>query len=124
MWTRYSCTHLVFADCDNPTYGGNAKGSCCVLPFIYKDTLFDKCTKNDHTKNWCSTTSNYDLDGEWGNCVGEYIQYHTHRQGRTLQFCLGGGVNKLWTDCTVKIFWDRLSSTKHNFLSHLGYYEN
>ena len=26
-----------------------------------------------------------------------------------------GGVNTLWTDCSVKIFLDRLSSTKHNF---------
>eukprot|EP00794_Sanderia_malayensis_P006875 gene6875-7650_t len=66
-------SNLIVFECDHPTYGGNGKGGCCSFPFIYKDTLFNNCTKNDHTKNWCATTSNYDLDGQWGNCVAKPI---------------------------------------------------
>ena len=69
MSTSLLIESFTVLDCDNPTVGGNANGACCVFPFIYKDTLYDKCTRHDHTKQWCSTTSNYDLDGEWGNCL-------------------------------------------------------
>ena len=35
--------------------------------------------------------------------------------GSHIEILFGGGVNMLWTDCSVRIFLDRLSSTKHNF---------
>ena len=40
------------------------------------------------------------------NLAGEHIE---------ILFVWGWGVNTLCTDCTVKIFLDRLSTTKHNF---------
>ncbi|XP_032230889.2 uncharacterized protein LOC5506570 isoform X2 [Nematostella vectensis] len=52
------------------TYGGNSNvGKCCSLPFIFRDTVYDKCIKHTHTGNmWCATTPNYDQDRTWGFC--------------------------------------------------------
>jgi len=53
------------------TEGGTSKGACCVFPFIYHGTQYFECTDKDIKKPWCATTSNYDIDGMWGHCLGE-----------------------------------------------------
>ena len=50
------------------TFGGNARGANCVFPFKYKGKMYNKCTKVNHNKLWCSTTADYDKDKKWGNC--------------------------------------------------------
>lgn len=51
---------------------GTSKLSCCVLPFIYKGVQYESCTPEDHDQPWCSLTENFDLDGDWGRCVGMF----------------------------------------------------
>ncbi|XP_031566262.1 uncharacterized protein LOC116301362 [Actinia tenebrosa] len=66
-----ACIH---APCSEPfcvqTYGGNVgSGKCCALPFIFQDTVYDKCITHANTGGmWCSTTPNYDQDKSWGFC--------------------------------------------------------
>ena len=51
------------------TFGGNAGGAPCYFPFQYEDVIYHTCTVvNNNGVLWCSTTSNYDEDNEWGNC--------------------------------------------------------
>ena len=52
------------------TTGGNANGANCTFPFQYKGKQYSACTRADHTKLWCATTSNYAADDKWGDCVG------------------------------------------------------
>lgn len=43
-----------------------------MFPFKYEGRLYYQCTTVDHgLKEWCATTSDYDVDGLWGNCAGE-----------------------------------------------------
>ncbi|KAK1802639.1 hypothetical protein P4O66_004284 [Electrophorus voltai] len=56
---------------DNFTINGNAKGSACTLPFIYKGNTYNTCVEFNHSTSWCSTTSDYDKDEQWGECVYE-----------------------------------------------------
>ena len=51
------------------TTGGNANGAKCTFPFQYKGKQYSACTTADHNKLWCATTSNYDADAKWGDCV-------------------------------------------------------
>jgi len=47
------------------------KGDNCVFPFTYKGVVYDKCTKADHSKPWCSTKTNIEghyISGHWGDC--------------------------------------------------------
>ena len=66
----YGDTVLIFflepmADCAVKT----TAGECCVFPFKYKSILMQSCiTDGNGNKLWCSTTSDYDQDGKWGNC--------------------------------------------------------
>ncbi|KAL9971012.1 hypothetical protein ACROYT_G023488 [Oculina patagonica] len=53
------------------TEGGTSKGACCVFPFIYHGTQYFECTDKDVHQPWCATTSNYDIDGMWGHCLGD-----------------------------------------------------
>ena len=48
------------------TCGGSAYGAACVFPFTYKGKKYTKCTADDHTQEWCSTTATY--SNKWGNC--------------------------------------------------------
>lgn len=45
------------------------EGICCVFPFYYDSKYHYSCIKDNHDQEWCSTTSNYERDGDWGNCV-------------------------------------------------------
>ena len=54
------------------TKGGNANGAKCVFPYQYRGKKYTACTTDDaDSKNmpWCATTSNFDADGKWGDCV-------------------------------------------------------
>ncbi len=66
----FNCHH--FADgCFIPTQGGNANGARCVFPFYYRGEMYQRCTtiRNDNIF-WCATTTFYDVDKQWGNCLG------------------------------------------------------
>ena len=51
-----------------PTCIQTTDGNCCVFPFIYNSQQYNQCTSVDWTKDWCATTSNYDIDKMWGEC--------------------------------------------------------
>ncbi|XP_041107548.1 epididymal sperm-binding protein 1-like [Polyodon spathula] len=51
------------------TFGGNAEVDC-FFPFIYKGEQYSSCIKGDKSKYWCSVTSDYDVDKQWGYCDG------------------------------------------------------
>lgn len=51
------------------TWGGNAGGADCTIPFKYKGMNFATCTyldANNRGTFWCATTSDYDKDKRWG----------------------------------------------------------
>ncbi|XP_072513046.1 uncharacterized protein [Salminus brasiliensis] len=53
----------------NFTSNGTAKGAPCVLPYIYNKNSYNSCITLNHHTLWCSTTSNYDTDLQWGECL-------------------------------------------------------
>ncbi|KAL9988893.1 hypothetical protein ACROYT_G003385 [Oculina patagonica] len=63
--------HTASLDCKDSvaTIGGNARGSCCNFPFIYKGAVYWRCTAQDAVKKWCSVTKVFDLDKRWGYCT-------------------------------------------------------
>lgn len=67
------CFHcyIVFQEPMNciQTSGGNSAGKCCAMPFIFQDTVYDKCITHAGTGGlWCATSPNYDSDKSWGFC--------------------------------------------------------
>ena len=58
---RNSC----FAAC--PWKAKNDK--CCVFPFTFKGKKYYKCIIDWVWMPWCATTSNFDKDGKWENCL-------------------------------------------------------
>ena len=53
------------------TTAGNANGAACAFPFTYGGVLYSTCINtNNNGVLWCATTTNYDTDNKWGNCVG------------------------------------------------------
>lgn len=51
-------------------YGGTSQNSACVFPFRYGGQVFYYCTTlYNNFIPWCATTTNYDADKKWGNCV-------------------------------------------------------
>ncbi len=54
------------------TTGGNAIGAKCVFPFKYQRTIYSECTLNDHHEYWCATTTDFDVDKKWGECICKY----------------------------------------------------
>ena len=40
--------------------------SGCVFPFTYKGVIYNKCTKVNHHRLWCSKDAAY--KGKWKNC--------------------------------------------------------
>ena len=71
----FSCNNTVrFRDVyvtwwDSPFTVKTRNGDCCVFPFTYLKHLYNSCTTADNFDTlWCATTSNFDIDGKWGNC--------------------------------------------------------
>ncbi|XP_068120881.1 uncharacterized protein [Hyperolius riggenbachi] len=58
-----------------PTVEGNANGSPCVFPFIYRGIYYNSCTAagQDDRRLWCATTRNYDNDKKWGFCLDQAL---------------------------------------------------
>jgi len=54
--------------CLTATHGWEQREVPCVFPFVYHGNTYFACTTDDHSAAWCATTSNYDNDGEWGEC--------------------------------------------------------
>lgn len=55
------------------TFTGTVNGGKpCYFPFKYKGKMYSYCTLADHIRPWCATTSNYDTDKQWGNCVNVF----------------------------------------------------
>ena len=50
------------------TFGGNAGGRRCVLPFIYDGEAHTQCIPKRDGKSWCAVTHSYDVSPLWGNC--------------------------------------------------------
>ncbi|CAK8682181.1 unnamed protein product [Clavelina lepadiformis] len=57
------------------TYYGTANGASCYFPFIFENEEYTTCTAAGRSDGleWCSTTRNYDQDGEWGFCSQETL---------------------------------------------------
>ncbi|XP_067930207.1 epididymal sperm-binding protein 1-like [Watersipora subatra] len=46
----------------------------CVLPFLYKGTLYNTCiTHNNFGQHWCSTTKDFDKDKKWMPCADKTL---------------------------------------------------
>ena len=52
----------TFPSCKSSGY------SQCVFPFVYQSKTHHSCIPSD-SSSWCSSTSNYDLDGHWEWCT-------------------------------------------------------
>ena len=50
------------------TVGGNANGSYCMYPFIFRGVRHYSAIQLTHGK-WCGTTMNYDIDQKWGYAI-------------------------------------------------------
>ena len=59
---------------DLQTFGGNSPADLwvCVFPYTYNGVQrFDCITDDNNGILWCATTSSYDEDGYWANCMGK-----------------------------------------------------
>ncbi|XP_020904503.1 72 kDa type IV collagenase [Exaiptasia diaphana] len=61
--------HTLLSPQPIKTIAGNANGANCVFPFTYNKKTYTNCININHPYKWCSTTSNYDKDKKWGNCI-------------------------------------------------------
>ncbi|XP_032880026.1 secretory phospholipase A2 receptor [Amblyraja radiata] len=72
-WRRYMtqdegpCKHLYE---EIHTVLGTSRGMPCALPFKYNNKWYHECTDEGREDKllWCATTSNYDVDEQWGFC--------------------------------------------------------
>ncbi|XP_013399870.1 uncharacterized protein LOC106166018 [Lingula anatina] len=90
------------------TFGGNSEGMACVLPFIYQDTVYHSCITVNHNQPWCATTTNYDLDGRWGNCLVLTSSYGEWKEADcsgndigTVHYRLVSGVDECESQCRL-----------------------
>ncbi len=54
------------------TSGGNSGGSACVFPFLYQGYNVYACILTNWDRPWCSTTTDYETDRRWGECICKY----------------------------------------------------
>lgn len=91
---------LVFAGC-MLTHGGTSQGACCMFPFIYQGVPQHRCTRAKRSYRWCSTTTNYDADNQWGFCPPCFLSYGGNSNGNCCHFpFIYGG--KIYMTCTTQ----------------------
>lgn len=53
------------------TYGGNAQGARCVIPFVYDGQTHMRCIPRSDGTAWCAASHSYDIHPVWGNCCDD-----------------------------------------------------
>ena len=79
----------------------------CVFPFIYQGQSHTGCITSGRELPWCSITSNYDIDGLWGDCNQCAVTCSTDCTfslgGRTNPSCLSSSLPNGWGYCDPQI---------------------
>jgi len=93
------------------TIGGPQSGEKCTFPFIYKDTEYFKCTKDDDPEGrlWCSTRKDrmgLHVNEHWGYCSKECGDKSDDwsmwsEWGKCCKSC-GGGTQTRYRNCLRK----------------------
>ncbi len=48
-------------------------GTMCKFPYVYQGKKFYDCIETNHNQPWCATTSSYDRDKKWGDCMRKFL---------------------------------------------------
>ncbi|XP_028406010.1 A disintegrin and metalloproteinase with thrombospondin motifs 6-like [Dendronephthya gigantea] len=106
--------------CQENCYKTSTEDKYCAIPFIYKGKSYYECIPNEKGRMWCSTTSNYDLDGEGAECEepcrrrttsGKCCSFPFIYRGRLYNTCTSAGVAQPWCSLTSNYDLDRLRET-------------
>ena len=54
-----------------PTVGGTGLNEPCAFPYVYGGENYYQCISTRHGRPWCGTTTQYDDDELWGNCLSK-----------------------------------------------------